>query len=318
MANKNQPFISICIPAYKNTSYLKRLLDSIAIQTFKDYDVFISDDSPDDAVEKLVATYSDRIPEIVYKSNSRPRGMPDNWNYAISQSKGQWKKIMHDDDWFSDKDSLSIFAAEAQKEDIDFVFSNYVNQYLNKSKSKIVVFPKYKLKKVEENPLLLMSGNLIGPPSVCMIRAEVMVMYNPDLHWLVDIDYYIQVLLKKVGVAHISKALICIGVNQEQVTQSVKNNPTVEIGEAKKILDRYHGNWLKNIVVYDGWWRLLRNMKIKSYDQLTAYGGGNWPDLLIRMLEHQRKVPNRLLKRGIFSKIFMFGSYLSQLPKMKD
>ena len=33
------PIISICIPAFKRIEYLRRLLDSIAIQTFTDYEV---------------------------------------------------------------------------------------------------------------------------------------------------------------------------------------------------------------------------------------------------------------------------------------
>ena len=39
--------ISICIPAYKHPDFLKRLLDSISIQSFRDFEVIISDDSPD-------------------------------------------------------------------------------------------------------------------------------------------------------------------------------------------------------------------------------------------------------------------------------
>ena len=48
------PFISICIPAYKNTTYVGRLLDSISEQTFTDYEVVVTDDSPDDSVKNFL------------------------------------------------------------------------------------------------------------------------------------------------------------------------------------------------------------------------------------------------------------------------
>ena len=48
------PFVSICIPAYKRISYLKRLLESIIIQTYKDYEVIITDDSDNDSVKDLL------------------------------------------------------------------------------------------------------------------------------------------------------------------------------------------------------------------------------------------------------------------------
>ena len=47
------PLISICIPAYKRAAFIKRLLDSIAIQSFQDYEVVITDDSPGDDVEQV-------------------------------------------------------------------------------------------------------------------------------------------------------------------------------------------------------------------------------------------------------------------------
>ena len=312
------PNISICIPAYKNVSFLKRLLDSIAIQSYKDYEVVISDDSPDRAVQDLVETYHGRIERMVYQSNAIAYGMPENWNKAIERSTGQWKKIMHDDDWFVDKDSLALFAAEADRSGASFIFSNYINKNLEDGKTHSVVFPKYKLKELEKNPLVLMAGNLIGPPSVCMVHETLIGKYNSHLHWLVDIDYYIQIILKGGTISHIGKELVYIGVNQQQITNAVKNDPKIEIGEAKVLLDTYGVKWLKNPFVYDGWWRLFRNMGIENEAQLIEYGGGGWPALVKKILAHQKNVPQNLIKIGPFSKVFMILSYLRQYHKFKE
>lgn len=51
--------VSICIPAYKQPEFLKRCLDSVFEQSYTDYEVIITDDSPDNEIEKLVNTYSD-------------------------------------------------------------------------------------------------------------------------------------------------------------------------------------------------------------------------------------------------------------------
>ena len=56
-----KPFISICIPAYKRVNYLKRLLESVAIQTFNDYEVIITDDSDDNSVRELADQYSGKL-----------------------------------------------------------------------------------------------------------------------------------------------------------------------------------------------------------------------------------------------------------------
>jgi glycosyltransferase involved in cell wall biosynthesis len=45
------PKISICIPTYKQVDKLEVLLRSIDSQTFRDFEVIVSDDSPDMDVE---------------------------------------------------------------------------------------------------------------------------------------------------------------------------------------------------------------------------------------------------------------------------
>ena len=105
----NRVFISICIPAYKHIEYLKRLLDSIVIQTFRDFEVVITDDSPGNEVAVLVDKYRQEL-KIVYKKNNPISGSPGNWNQAILNASGDWIKIMHDDDWFSSPSSLELFA----------------------------------------------------------------------------------------------------------------------------------------------------------------------------------------------------------------
>ncbi|HUZ60328.1 MAG TPA: glycosyltransferase, partial [Hanamia sp.] len=87
------PLISICIPAYKHVDYLKKLLDSVSIQTFKDFEVVITDDSPDDGVKQLLETFP-TTNNIRYYKNSKALGTPENWNEAIRKSEGTWIKLM--------------------------------------------------------------------------------------------------------------------------------------------------------------------------------------------------------------------------------
>ena len=72
MGNVN---ISICIPAYKRTHFLKRLLQSIELQTYKDFEVIISDDSDDDSVSQLLTAFEGKFP-IQYFKNEKSLGTP--------------------------------------------------------------------------------------------------------------------------------------------------------------------------------------------------------------------------------------------------
>ena len=70
------PFISICIPAYKHIDYVERLLTSLLDQTFTDFEVIITDDSPDESVSNLVTDYSNRL-NLHYFKNTKALGTPE-------------------------------------------------------------------------------------------------------------------------------------------------------------------------------------------------------------------------------------------------
>ena len=59
---KRNPFLTVAIPHYKHRRYLEIVLDSLTAQTYKDFEILISDDcSPDDS--------SAVIPSVLQKTN---------------------------------------------------------------------------------------------------------------------------------------------------------------------------------------------------------------------------------------------------------
>jgi hypothetical protein len=132
------------------------------------------------------------------------------------------------------------------------------------------------------------------------------------MKWLVDIDFYIH-YLKDHGFAYINKPLIKVGISQNQVTQSCFRVPEVEIPEHFLFLEKTGLKQFSNIVIYDAWWRLMRNLRIRSVRQIRQAGyNGKVPFLIGAMIRDQSSVPASLLQYGISSKLFMFISYLRQ------
>ena len=97
--------VSICIPAYNEPQLLHRSLRSICDQTYRSFEVVISDDSPDSTVETVVKQYNHAL-AIRYYRNLVRKGTPENWNEAIRHAEGEYIKILHHDDWFSQPNSL--------------------------------------------------------------------------------------------------------------------------------------------------------------------------------------------------------------------
>jgi glycosyltransferase involved in cell wall biosynthesis len=304
-----QPLISIIIPAYRRLEYLERLLNSIINQHFRDFEVIITDDSPDDSVLALVNRYIDKLP-IFYFHNSPSLGTPANWNMGISKATGEWIKLMHDDDWFAGPNSLQKFA-DATASGKNFIFSAYANHFeeINKPDEKKFLPPSWGLK-IQREPMTLLAYNVIGPPSVVMVHRSFQEKYDERLKWRVDMEYYVRILNKNNSFHYINHVLINVGVSESQVTQSCIYNPKVELPEGRVLLLKHGVYRLRNIWVYDAWWRLLRNMHIISAEQLQQYAPGEWPTVIQHMIRDIAALPKNLRKVGGISKSFMFVSYI--------
>jgi glycosyltransferase involved in cell wall biosynthesis len=302
------PFISICIPAYKRVKYLDRLLASITKQEFKDFEVIITDDSDDFSVKELVELYKHKF-QLVYHKNETALGTPANWNAAISIAQGEWIKLMHDDDWFAEEKSLSIFAENTQKSK-KFIFSGYKNIYESSKPPQEIYITSAWQNRIIHEPETVFALNVIGPPSVTMLHKSITMQYDERLKWRVDQEFYIRVLNNIKDYCYIPEALINIGISKTQVTQSSIYNPAVELPEGFIMLQMHGTKPLKNIRVYDAWWRLLRNMKITSEEKLFQYSKDEWPDIIKRIVRDLSKVPDNIVRIGVVSKTLMTLSFL--------
>lgn len=310
------PFISICIPAYKRTAYLNRLLQSVLVQDFKDFEVVVTDDSPDTDVKELCSQFESKVP-LTYHQNPVALGTPANWNKAISLATGHWIKLMHDDDWFAAPDSLQQFADCAATKNDALIFSAYTNVFENSGQKKLVFPEKLRLLQAQKEPAILVARNFIGPPSVTMHRNDGNFMYDPRLKWLVDIDMYRR-RIEANELIYLPRPLVNVGMSDSQVTSYTKNIGAVEIPEHFHFLNKMGIEKLKNILVYDYNWRFIRNFKLRQPEDIRGFGyNGTIPQALLKIMTLQSKLPAAFLKNGISSKILMTLHFLMNRKNLR-
>lgn len=301
------PLVSICIPAYERPVYLKRLLDSVAKQTFKDFEVIITDDSSSDAVEELLFESNYKF-ELSYQRNRHPLGTPRNWMEGIKLASGQWIKIMHDDDWFTDRYSLENFAAHID-EGADVLFSGYLSFDEKSSQSLQKTISQNTFQLIRKDPHRLFANNLIGPPSVVLFRKSMQELYDPQLKWLVDLEAYVR-MIRRYTSRYIALPLVTMSYNETQVTRSCFRNPSIEIPEALYFYKKHGLASIRSWKSYDGWWRLIRNLSIRTETQLRDYAEGlPVPSFLLRIVRFQQKISPGILNWGPVSKLLMTISY---------
>jgi hypothetical protein len=114
--------------------------------------------------------------------------------------------------------------------------------------------------------------------------------------------------------------LVNVGINEAQVTKYTFGVAEVQLKESLLMLEKKDPVIFNNVLVYDGWWRMIRNFKIKKTSDIHAIGyKGILPSKLNQLIFLQSFVPQFVLKVGVLSKMSMFVSYLiSKIPFSKQ
>ena len=304
------PFISICIPTYKRADLLKKLLDSIRVQSFKNYEVLINDNSPDDSVKDLVIAYRD-ILSIAYEKNDPALTATENCNKVMKRARAPWIKVIHDDDWFEGTDALQQFATAAERSGKDFIFCASNQVYLETNKTEKEELGDERKKILDNSIFSLFYLNVVGHPSVVMHRKDTTIEYDPAFNWVLDIDYYVRYMNAHNGYHYIGERLVNIGKGSGQESYKYYKNKLVEIPEYFAMLTKYDSDLvIKDQNVFHLVWNMLKRYRIKNISDIHALGyTGIMPDKTEEIIKYQKKIPVIILKQTPWSKFFMIRCY---------
>ena len=109
------PFFSVIIPAYNSATFIRRGLDSIMEQDFKDYELIIVCDSCTDDTESTAREYTEKVICTDFHSAGGAR------NAGLDAAKGEWILFMDDDDWYLPGAFTKIAEAIKHQDEIDIL-----------------------------------------------------------------------------------------------------------------------------------------------------------------------------------------------------
>lgn len=96
----DKPLISVIIPAYNVSPYIKKCIDSVLGQEFHDFEVLLVDDGSTDNTGELcdqLASEDQRI-KAYHKTNG---GLSDARNYGIDRASGEYLTFIDSDDYIT-------------------------------------------------------------------------------------------------------------------------------------------------------------------------------------------------------------------------
>lgn len=123
--NNNDPLISIIIPVYNGSKYMREAIDSALNQTYKHKEVIVIDDGSNDNSWQIIESYGQKI--RAFKQTNG--GVSTALNLGIKQAKGEYISwLSHDDVYAPNKLSRQMEALNSlptKEREKTILFSNY-------------------------------------------------------------------------------------------------------------------------------------------------------------------------------------------------
>lgn len=145
----NDEKVSIIIPIYNTEKYLRKCIDSIINQTYKNLEIILINDGSTDNSKKICDEYKnkdDRI-KVINKENS---GISATRNMGLDAATGNWMIFVDSDDWVKD-DMVEKLLNIAKKENAEIVQCNSYYAYEKEEIKRAAIIPNYQKRTDIEN-----------------------------------------------------------------------------------------------------------------------------------------------------------------------
>ena len=210
---EKEPLISIVLPVYNGSNYLEKAINSVLNQSYKNYELIIINDGSDDEGKTEKIALQNSSEKIVYFKQENG-GVSSALNRGIKISKGDyicW--LSHDDEFLPDKLSSQVELFNSRNK-IDFIYGDYffsndnseiIGECLCPKESKYIVSDMFQA--------MFICGSTIMFKKECVENNN---LFNEDLKYTQDAEFWIRNIFKNYNFVHINKKLSKVRIHQSQ------------------------------------------------------------------------------------------------------
>lgn len=240
-----KPKLTVAIPTRNRSELLKRSIECVLNQTYKDFELLIIDNASTDKTYEVVKSFKDR--RIRYFRNKKNLGIIGNWNKCIKKAVGEYINIFHDDDIMYDSFLDESVRALDQNSSVGFTFSlirrvdidrNFLNMWWEDydEKEKLISGLDYILLTIEKERCISLAPNMVFRKKIFDKVGQFKQVYGFNTF---DFNMWFKIA-SIFDVYLISKVLFEYTIHFDQMSQRhwrTPASPTGPIGMSIEIID---------------------------------------------------------------------------------
>jgi len=163
--NSEIPWVSFCMSTYKRPDILSKQIEGLLKQSFKNFNIIISDNDPEESGRSVVNSFNDD--RLIYYANSENLGMVKSFNQSILKAVSEFIVMVTDDDPVSPEMLEELF--NLHKKYPGFHFYGGIQRPFNKPGT-IEILPKedfvFEILHPKKSKNILWSGCIIHRKSI--------------------------------------------------------------------------------------------------------------------------------------------------------
>lgn len=249
---KSNPKISVIIPVYNCDKYIKRLIESILIQNYTNYEVIILNDGSTDNTKSILDAINNKKFTIINKKNS---GVSDSRNIGIEHSTGELLLFLDSDDYINKNYFSTIIKIYNNYQDVDLInfgfYSEVEDKNLNVISSDKINYKTILLKNknmIKKNFVDLWDNTMLYNVWNKVYITEIIKKNNIrfyDKNWGEDVQFNREYLLL-TNKLYNSNSCFYHYIRERQGAQTKKYNPDLfnirkkEFYEFNEYFEKYH------------------------------------------------------------------------------
>ncbi len=184
-----QPAISIVLPTYNGSKYIRTSIESCLNQTFTDFELIIVNDCSTDNTASIIEEYAAKDSRIIIIHNAFNKKLPLSLNTGFDIAKGKYHTWTSDDNYFAPNALETLFNILEQENSIDFIYTDYT--IINDAGE---IAGKRTFGDINKN-----FTNFQGSSACFLYKAEVYKAnngFNPSAFLIEDYDFFVRAFLQ--------------------------------------------------------------------------------------------------------------------------
>ena len=267
------PLVSVVIPAYNSAWCIRRAVDSVLAQDFRDFELIVVDDGSLDDTAAILAGYGDAI-QVISKPNG---GLSSARNAGISSAQGAFVAFLDADDWWISAKLTRQVALMAARPEL--LFCSTASAVQTPAGERLADWRCGVGIASTLESIFSANAYVAGSGSAVLAKREAFSLaggFDESLRSLEDIDMWMR-LAALGGFACIDEVLVCI----EKSAASMSGNLTVMRSAAIQVMRKNRSLLPSNL--RGGFWRKAYASMLTDYAK-WAYRKGQTSQALTDLL----------------------------------